>query len=49
MGYSLLSDLNPTRYNWCIKVRVVRMWHVSGVARGKNFASMELVLADEEV
>ncbi|WVZ62989.1 hypothetical protein U9M48_012673 [Paspalum notatum var. saurae] len=22
MGYSLLSDLNPTRYNWCIKVRV---------------------------
>ncbi|WVZ90211.1 hypothetical protein U9M48_036533, partial [Paspalum notatum var. saurae] len=48
MGYSLLSDLNPTRYNWCIKVRVVRMWHVSGVARGKNFASTELVLADEE-
>ncbi|WVZ83374.1 hypothetical protein U9M48_030532 [Paspalum notatum var. saurae] len=48
MGYSLLSDLNSTRYNWCINVRVVRMWHVSGVSRGKNFASTELVLADEE-
>ncbi|KAJ1259261.1 hypothetical protein BS78_10G140800 [Paspalum vaginatum] len=49
MAYSLLSDLNPTRYNWCIKVRVVRMWHISGVSRGKNFASTELVLADEGV
>ncbi|WVZ83407.1 hypothetical protein U9M48_030559 [Paspalum notatum var. saurae] len=48
MGYSLLSDLNSTRYNWCIKVRVVRMWHISGVSRGKSFASTELVLADEE-
>ncbi|WVZ59866.1 LOW QUALITY PROTEIN: hypothetical protein U9M48_009958 [Paspalum notatum var. saurae] len=48
MRYNMLADLNPTRYNWCIKVRVVRMWHVSSIAKGKNFASTELILADEE-
>ncbi|KAJ1278843.1 hypothetical protein BS78_04G110300 [Paspalum vaginatum] len=44
----MLADLNHTRYNWCIKVRVVRMWHVSSISKGKNFASMELVLAYED-
>lgn len=50
MEYSLLSQINPARHNWRIKVRVARMWQVSGTSnKGKKFASMELVLVDEEV
>jgi hypothetical protein len=49
MEYSLLSQINTARHNWCIKVRVARMWQVSGTSKGRNFASMELVLVDEEV
>ncbi|CAN6197918.1 unnamed protein product [Urochloa humidicola] len=48
MEYSLLSQINPTRHNWCIKVRVVRMWKISGTSKGRAFTAMELVLVDEE-
>ncbi|TVU21884.1 hypothetical protein EJB05_31555, partial [Eragrostis curvula] len=48
MEYNLLSEINPTRRNWRIKVRVARMWHLSGIAKGKGLTSMELALVDEE-
>ena len=49
MEYSLLSQINPTRHNWSIKVRVARMWQLSGTSKGQGFTAMELVLVDEEV
>jgi hypothetical protein len=49
MEYNLLSQINPTRHNWCIKVRVARMWQLSGTSKGKDFTAMELALVDEEV
>ncbi|PVH34860.1 hypothetical protein PAHAL_7G047400 [Panicum hallii] len=48
MEYNLLSQINPTRHNWRIKVRITRMWQVSGTSKGKDFSSLELVLIDEE-
>ncbi|XP_072146352.1 replication protein A 70 kDa DNA-binding subunit B-like [Setaria viridis] len=48
MEYSLLSQINPARHNWCVKVRVARMWQVSRTSKGRDFASMELVVVDEE-
>ncbi|CAL5058208.1 unnamed protein product [Urochloa decumbens] len=48
MEYNLLSQINPTRHNWCIKVRVARMWKVSGTSKGRGFTALELVLVDEE-
>ncbi|CAN6348260.1 unnamed protein product [Urochloa humidicola] len=48
MEYNLLSQLKPTRHNWRVKVRVARMWQVSGTSKGKDFSSIELVLVDEE-
>lgn len=49
MEHSLLSQINPSRHNWCIKVRVARMWKLSGTSKGKGFTAMELLLVDEEV
>lgn len=49
MEYNLLSQINPSRHNWCIRVRVARMWTVSGTSKGRSFSGMELVLVDEEV
>ena len=49
MEYNLLSQINPGRHNWRIKVRIARIWHVSGTSKGKDFSSLELVLVDEEV
>ncbi|KAG2641683.1 hypothetical protein PVAP13_2KG236958 [Panicum virgatum] len=48
MEYNLLSQINPSRHNWCIRVRVARMWMVSGTSKGRSFSGMELVLVDEE-
>jgi hypothetical protein len=49
MSYSLLSHINPTRHNWCIKVRVARMWHSSRTSKGNGATAMELALVDEQV
>ncbi|KAL6598841.1 hypothetical protein ACP70R_046101 [Stipagrostis hirtigluma subsp. patula] len=46
--YSLLSQINPTRHNWRIKVRVARLWRLSGTSKGKGFTTVELILVDEE-
>ncbi|RLM70118.1 uncharacterized protein C2845_PM17G06740 [Panicum miliaceum] len=48
MEYNLLSQINPTRHNWRIKVGISRMWQVSGTSKGKDFSSLELVIVDEE-
>ncbi|CAL4985717.1 unnamed protein product [Urochloa decumbens] len=48
MEYNLLSQINPTRHNWCIKVRVARMWKLSGTSKGRAYTALELVLVDEE-
>uniref|UniRef100_K3Y356 ATP-dependent DNA helicase n=1 Tax=Setaria italica TaxID=4555 RepID=K3Y356_SETIT len=45
----LLSPINLARHNWHVKVRVARMWQVSRTSKGRGFASVELVLVDEEV
>ena len=49
MEYNLLSEINPSRHNWRIKVRVARMWKLSRTSKGTAFAAIELILVDEEV
>ena len=49
MEYTLVSQINPTRRNWTIKVRVARMWKLSSTPKWKGVTAMELVLVDEEV
>jgi hypothetical protein len=49
MDYNMLSEINPTKYNWRVKVRAARIWQISGNSKGKEFSSMELILVDEEV
>ena len=49
MAYNMLSKINPTKYNWRVKVRATRIWQFSGTSKGKEFSSMELILVDEEV
>jgi len=49
MEYTLVSQINPTRHNWTIKVRVARMWKLSLTPKWKGVTAMELVLVDEEV
>ncbi|KAL5212924.1 hypothetical protein ABZP36_023771 [Zizania latifolia] len=48
MEYSMLSRVDSTRHNWRIKVRVSRMWHLSGTSKGRSFSIVELILVDEE-
>ncbi|KAL5226786.1 hypothetical protein ABZP36_015051 [Zizania latifolia] len=48
MEYSVLSRIDSTRHNWRIKVRVYRMWHLSGTSKGISFYAVELILVDEE-
>ncbi|CAD6207225.1 unnamed protein product [Miscanthus lutarioriparius] len=48
MEYTLVSQINPTRHNWTIKVRVARMWKLSSTPKWKGVTAMELVLVDEE-
>ena len=49
MEYTLVSQINPTRHNWTIKVRVARMWKLSLTPKWKGVTAMELVLVDEQV
>lgn len=49
MEYTLVSQINPTRHNWTIKVRVARMWKVSWNPKATGVTGMELLLVDEEV
>jgi hypothetical protein len=49
MEYNLVSEINPSRHNWTIKVRVARMWNVSPNPKWKSVIAMELVLVDEQV
>ncbi|XP_066347892.1 replication protein A 70 kDa DNA-binding subunit D-like [Miscanthus floridulus] len=48
MEYTLVSQINPTRHNWTIKVRVARMWKLSSTSKWKGVTAMEFVLVDEE-
>ncbi|KAL5229683.1 hypothetical protein ABZP36_028459 [Zizania latifolia] len=48
MEYSVLSQIDSTRHNWRIKVRVSRMCHISRTSKGRSFAAVELILVDEE-
>jgi hypothetical protein len=49
MDYNMLLEINPMKYNWCVKVRATRVWQISGTSKGKEFSSMEIILIDEEV
>ena len=45
----MVSQINPSRHNWTIKVRVARMWKVSWNPKATGVTGMELLLVDEEV
>jgi hypothetical protein len=49
MEYILLSQINPMRHNWRIKVRAARVWQLSRTSKRKGFSTMEFILVDEEL
>ncbi|XP_049382958.1 replication protein A 70 kDa DNA-binding subunit D-like [Solanum stenotomum] len=48
MAYSLLSDLDTTRDDWLVKVRVCRMWEFKNYKRSKEMISLDMILIDEK-
>jgi len=49
MAYSLLSDLDTTRDDWLVKVRVCRMWEFKNYKRSNEMISLDMILVDEKV
>ncbi|WMV07703.1 hypothetical protein MTR67_001088 [Solanum verrucosum] len=47
MSYSLLSDLDTTRDDWLVKVRVCRMWEFKNYKRSNEMIS-DMILIDEK-
>ncbi|KAH0679306.1 hypothetical protein KY284_020391 [Solanum tuberosum] len=48
MAYSLLSDLDTTRDDWLVKVRVCRMWEFKNYKRSNEMISLDMILIDEK-
>ena len=47
--YAFLSDVNPTKENWKIKVRVSRLFTMPSYYNQSSAGTIELVLLDEKV
>uniref|UniRef100_K4CJU5 Replication protein A 70 kDa DNA-binding subunit B/D first OB fold domain-containing protein n=1 Tax=Solanum lycopersicum TaxID=4081 RepID=K4CJU5_SOLLC len=48
MAYSLLSELDTTKDNWLVRVRVCRMWEFRNYRRDNEMISLDMVLIDEK-
>ncbi|KAH0729426.1 hypothetical protein KY289_000614 [Solanum tuberosum] len=48
MSYSLLSDLDTTRDDWLVKVRVSQMWEFKNYKRSNEMISLDMILIDEK-
>ncbi|XP_019071500.1 replication protein A 70 kDa DNA-binding subunit D-like [Solanum lycopersicum] len=48
MAYSLLSDLEATRDDWLIRVRVCRQWDFINFKRSPEMISLDMILIDEK-
>ncbi|TMX04746.1 hypothetical protein EJD97_004975 [Solanum chilense] len=48
MTYSLLSELDTTRDNWLVRVRVCRMWEFRNYRRDNEMISLDMVLIAEK-
>ncbi|KAG5594678.1 hypothetical protein H5410_035910 [Solanum commersonii] len=48
MSYSLLSDLDTTRDDWLVKVRVCRIWEFKNYKRSKEMISLDMIIIDEK-
>ncbi|XP_015075483.1 replication factor A protein 1-like [Solanum pennellii] len=48
MAYSLLSDLDATREDWLIRVRVCRQWEFINYKRSPDMISLDMILIDEK-
>ncbi|XP_015076144.1 uncharacterized protein LOC107020338 [Solanum pennellii] len=48
MAYSLLSDLDATREDWLIRVRVCRQWEFINYMRRPDMISLDMILIDEK-
>ncbi|MCH85459.1 replication factor A protein [Trifolium medium] len=44
--FDFLSDVLPGRTSWRFKVRIARMWEVTGYLRPDQVTSIEMVLVD---
>ena len=49
MAYTLISDLDTSRDNWLIKVRVCRMWEFKNYKRSNEMISLNMILIDKKV
>ncbi|XP_070044305.1 replication protein A 70 kDa DNA-binding subunit B-like [Nicotiana tomentosiformis] len=48
MAYSLLTELNSTRDDWTVRVRVCRKWNSINFKRNRELMSTDMILIDEE-
>ncbi|KAH0645096.1 hypothetical protein KY284_032980 [Solanum tuberosum] len=48
MAYSLLSNLDTTRDDWLVKVRVCRIWEFKNYKRSNEMISLDMILIDEK-
>ncbi|KAK4721309.1 hypothetical protein R3W88_011542 [Solanum pinnatisectum] len=48
MTYSRLSELDTTRDNWLVRVRVCKMWEFRNYKRGNEMINLDMVLINEE-
>ncbi|XP_015075426.1 replication factor A protein 1-like [Solanum pennellii] len=48
MAYSLLSDLDATRDDWLIRVRVCRLWEMINHKRSPDMISLDMILIDKK-
>ncbi len=46
--YHLIQHLSPIGYNWCLKVRVTRLWDAINIKDG-SFLGIEMILLDSNV
>jgi hypothetical protein len=47
--FTPVMALNPSREDWCIKVRVLRMWSVKSSVIPRNVTELHLILLDKQV
>jgi hypothetical protein len=48
-NFDAVADIASGKENFCIRVRVVRMWKVPAFLNPSEYASLEMVLIDEKV
>ncbi|KAK9142456.1 hypothetical protein Syun_011856 [Stephania yunnanensis] len=47
MEYTMLDDLQPTREDWAVRVRISRLWESQNLRNDNEVISLDMILIDE--